>query len=129
MGHVNAAITITNPSDPGRKRTVEGLVDTGASFTVVPRALAVELKLPITGTRRVKTANGEVLLERSQAILQINGESDINPVLVSDTLDRVLIGVITLETLSLTVDPTTGQLNEAEALLFFAAALVASVTG
>ena len=118
MGHVTTKVTITNPDESGRSQHVDALVDTGATFTVIPRRLADELSLPITGQRRVRTANGEAALDSARAIVQINGQSEINPVLVSDTLDRVLIGVITLETLSLTVDPTTGELNEAEALLF-----------
>jgi len=118
MGHVTTEVTLTNPSDSSRSKSVDALVDTGATFTVIPRRLAEELSLPITGQRRVRTANGAVALDSARAIVQINGQSEINPVLVSDTLDRVLIGVITLETLSLTVDPTTGELHESEALLF-----------
>lgn len=93
-------------------------MDTGATFTVVPRSLAVSLQLPITGTRSVHTATGELQLDRGRALVQIDGQSEINPVLISDTLDRVLIGVITLETLSLTVDPTKGELKEADTLLY-----------
>ncbi len=118
MGHVTAQVVISNPSQAELKSAVEALVDTGATFTVVPRALAQELQLPITGKRRVRTAAGDLVLDRARAVIQINGQSEVNPVLVSDSLDRVLIGVITLETLSLAVDPTTGELKDAEALLF-----------
>jgi predicted aspartyl protease len=38
--------------------------------------------------------------------------------LISDTIDRVLIGVVTLENLALTVNPKTGELNEAELLWY-----------
>lgn len=118
MGHVTTQATIANPSDPGLSATVEALVDTGATFTVVPRELAESLRLPITGSGRVRTASGEMRLQRARALIQIDGRSEINPVLISDTLDRVLIGVVTLETLSLTVDPTTGELNEVDLLLY-----------
>ena len=118
MGHVTTEVTLTNPSDSSRSKSVDALVDTGATFTVVPRRLALDLALPVTGRRRVRTPTGEVALDMASAFVQINGQSAVNPVLVSDTLDRVLIGVITLETLSLTVDPTTGELHESEALLF-----------
>ena len=111
-------VTISNPTAAELASTVEALVDTGATFTVVPRALAQELGLPLTGQRRVRTATGEVVLDRARAFVQINGQGEINPVLISDSVDRVLIGVITLETLSLTVDPTTGELSQAETLLF-----------
>jgi predicted aspartyl protease len=41
----------------------------------------------------------------------------VTPLLVSDTLDTMLIGVITLEAMGLAVDPGTGRLRESEVLL------------
>src|SRR5438874_12887662 len=117
MGHVNVRATIANPTDGSRTEEVDAMVDTGATFTVVRRAIANNLQLPITGRGRVRTAAGEMLIDRGRALIQIDGESEINPVYVSDTIEKVLIGVITLESLSLTVDPTTGQLKEAESYL------------
>jgi len=38
-------------------------------------------------------------------------------VLASNELNKVLIGVITLESLGLTVDPMTGELRETEILM------------
>ncbi len=118
MGHVTAEVTISNPADASLQSTVEGLVDTGATLTVVPRALAKDLRLPMTGRRKVRTASGDLELDRGYALVQIDGKTEINPILISDSVDRVLIGVITLETLALTVDPTTGELKEAELLLY-----------
>ncbi len=41
----------------------------------------------------------------------------VTPLLISDTLETVLIGVITLEAMGLAVDPGTGQLKESEVFL------------
>jgi len=117
MGHVYTQVTVSNPSDPDLTLSAEAMLDTGATYTVVPRSVANSLRLPITGKGRVRTATGEVQIERGRALVQINGEAEINPVFISDTVDKILIGVVTLEILALTVDPTTGELNEAE--LFF----------
>jgi clan AA aspartic protease len=117
MGHVYTQVTVSNPSDPDLTLSAEAMVDTGATYTVVPRSVADRLRLPITGKGRVRTATGEVEIDRGRALLQINGLAEINPVFISDSVDKILIGVVTLETLALTVDPTTGELNEAE--LFF----------
>ena len=117
MGHVYVKTTFTNPTDDALTSSVDAMVDTGATFTVVPRALASQLKLPIAGSRTVRTPTGPVNLPMARALVQINGDREINRVLISDTLDKVLIGVITLETFSLTVDPTSGELREAEAYL------------
>lgn len=117
MGHVNVQLTITNPADPALTSTVEALVDTGATMTVIPRPLAEQLRLRVTGRRTVRTATGNIDIDRSAAILQIDGKSELNPIVISDTLDRTLVGVVTLETLELAVDPTTGKLTESETLL------------
>jgi len=118
MGHVVVTITISNPTDASLKSEVEALVDTGATVTVVPRSLADVLKLPVTGRGRVQTATGEIVLDRGGAFIQINGDGALNPVVISDTIDKVLIGVVTLETLALTVNPKTGELKEAELLWY-----------
>ena len=117
MGHVNVQLTISNPSDPALVSTVEALVDTGATLTVVPRSLADQLHLRVTGQRTVRTATGNIEMDRSAAILQIDGKSELNPIVIIDTLDRALVGVVTLEILELAVDPTTGRLTEGETLL------------
>lgn len=118
MGHVIVDLTISNPSDRSLETKVRALVDTGASFTVVPRAMATALQLPVLGKRKVRTANGDIEMDRAVAFIQIAAEGDLSPVLVSDTLDRVLVGVLTLEALALTVDPTTGELHEMEILFY-----------
>ena len=118
MGHVMVQVTISNPVDAGLNAEVEALVDTGATFTVVPKSLANRLNLPISGHREVRTATGPITLDMARAFVQIDGDGEINRVLISDVVERVLIGVITLETLSLTVDPTSGELKEAEAFLY-----------
>lgn len=118
MGHVTTQVTFSNPTDRALTSTVEGLVDTGATLSVLPRSLADSLRLPITGQRRVRTATGEIELDTALVVIQIDGKSETNPVLVSDELTRALIGVVTLETLALSVDPTTGTLSEAETLLY-----------
>jgi clan AA aspartic protease len=118
MGHVFVNVTLSNPTNPELKSTVEAMVDTGATVTVVPRSIAAALHLPVLGTRAVRTATGEIRLDTGGVVIQINGDSAMNPILISDTVDRTLVGVITLETLGLTVDPTTGALKEAELYLY-----------
>lgn len=118
MGHVTVEAKIINPLDETRYRVVPALVDTGATRTVIPAELAEDLRLPVRGRSRVRTATGAVELPLSWAILEIAGKSDVTSILVSGTVDRALIGVVTLEAMGLMVDPTTGQLKETELLLY-----------
>jgi aspartyl protease family protein len=117
MGHVNVRARITHPTDNTLSEEVDAMVDTGATFTSIPRSLANALRLPVTGKTRLRTGTGEIIEDHGRAFVQIDGQSEINRVVISDTLDKVLIGVITLETFSLTVDPSSGQLKESEAYL------------
>lgn len=104
----------------GRKTIrVKALVDTGATFTIIPRNIARKLDLRLTGEKvRVSTAKGYDELDLTHALIEINGRRRILPVLVSRYIDRVLIGVITLEAMQLYVNPLTRKLEEFTALLY-----------
>ncbi len=118
MGHVRVALRVAHPER--REEAVQipnAVVDTGASFTVLPRALARQLGLASLGPLTARTAVGTQTLEQSYAYVELAGKRSVTPVLISDTLDMVLIGVLTLEALALAVDPGTGQLKESEVLL------------
>jgi clan AA aspartic protease len=117
MGHVNVKLKLANPVDHTRNLEATALVDTGATFTTIPRQIFEKLGLTITGKRKVRTATKVETLEESFAAVEIGGDQTVTPVLVSDTLEKVLVGVITLESLALTVNTTTGRLDEAETYL------------
>lgn len=118
MGHVSVRLKLANPVDPkGATIDAIGLVDTGATFTTIPRDLSDKLGLRATGKRKVRTATQFESLEQSFVSVEIDGNLTVSPVLISETLDKILVGVITLEALGLMVDPTTGQLKEAETYL------------
>jgi len=66
-----------------------------------PGGLAKKLGLKPTGKSVVETGAGRLELERSRIWIELEGRGEIVPVLVSDIIDRVLIGVTTLEVLGL----------------------------
>jgi len=103
---------IANPFT-GKNTSVKALVDTGATDTVIPRKVAEELQLPVTGKSVVLTARGPVELNECIGVMEIIGKRRTAPMLISDEINFTLIGVTTLEWLRLEVDPTTGKLNVA----------------
>ncbi|MEZ0247866.1 MAG: aspartyl protease family protein [Thermoproteus sp.] len=119
MGHVWVSVKIGRED---RSAVVEarGLVDTGATLTVVPRELADRLGLRPTGASKVETSGGIIELQRSRAWVEVEGRGEVVPILVSDIIDidKVLIGVTTLEVLGLEVDPAAGKLKERALLLY-----------
>jgi predicted aspartyl protease len=119
MGHVRVPIKIRNPTDDSLSAEVtDALVDTGATWTTIPHSIASALQLREVGPFTVRTATGPQQLVQSYAFVELPlGKSMVAPVLISATLDIVLIGVTTLEALGLAVDPATETLRESEILL------------
>ena len=96
----------------------DALVDTGATLTVIPRRIALDLNLKPTGKSIVETSAGKIELERKRVWIELEGRNEIVPALISDLIDKVLIGVTALEVLGLQVDPLTGKLKEWTLLLY-----------
>ena len=115
MGHVTVKVIIR-----GKEEYVANLlVDTGASFTVLPLKLAEKLlyktpytvKLRLDDGRRV-TAQvyiGEVEIEGRKGPVRILAFPDAHPV----------IGIDTLETLGLKADPITGKIEKTEHYMLY----------
>ncbi|MFZ8794894.1 MAG: hypothetical protein ACO2O2_13575 [Acidilobaceae archaeon] len=116
MGHVRVEAKLANPIT-GEEIKVTALVDTGATFTVIPWRVYEKSNLKIAGRKRVKTFKGYLGLDESFAVVETKGRRGVTPLLVSRELSEVLVGVVTLEILGLAVDPTTGKLRETRILL------------
>jgi clan AA aspartic protease len=117
MDHVEVKVELSNP-EAGTNANEKGLVDAGATLSVLPRKLADVLRLPVTAQSKAMTAGGPVTIQLSEVQIQIGGKTATVRVAISDVVDRVLISVTTLETLGLIVDPITGQLKESHYLLY-----------
>jgi clan AA aspartic protease len=116
MGLVWVDAVIRSPFTD-RAVAVKALVDTGATLTVVPRRVAEELQLPVIGRRRATTAKGLTELDECLGVVEIMGRRAYTHILVSDDVDVVLLGAVTLETLGFEVDPVTGRLKETKTYL------------
>lgn len=117
MGHSWVEVEI---SDWEKKKStkVKALVDTGSTLTILPEKLAKELGIEFTEEAEVRTGGGLIKMKRGKAFVKIKGKEELTPVLISDVIDKVLIGVVILESLGLKVDPLTGALEETSLLLY-----------
>ncbi len=118
MGHVYVDITFTNPGDPALRLESRALVDTGATFSVIPAVQAEALGLEKIGRQAVRTAAGLVEMDMCWAMAQVGNRRGPAVLFISPVVGRVLVGVFTLEGLRLSVDPVSGELRELELLLF-----------
>ena len=116
MGYVWVDVTVKNPAT-NKSALLKALVDIGITYTVIPRKVFEELRLPLRGKRKVRTARGVIELDVCEGVVEIMGKSTLTLMLVSDDLDFALIGITTLELLELKVDPVTRELRESIALL------------
>ena len=111
MGLVRVNTIIRNPFT-GKATTIKAFIDTGVTYSVVPRRVAEELQLPVIGRRRAATAKGVAELDECIGIVEVMGRKAYTHILVSDDIDVALIGAAAPKTLSLEVDPVTGRLKE-----------------
>ncbi len=116
MGIFTHPITIF--SQEGRSETLEGLVDTGAIFTVVPTPILNRMGVYRFRTVPIKLANGHI---EQWPLAQIEAEIDGQrmPIfcLFGSTEAPPLIGAHTLEAFLLMVDPVEQKLVQKEAYL------------
>ncbi len=101
-----------------RSKKVKALVDTGASLSVLPKGLADELGIEAVSEDRVMTGAGQIRISRGRAWIRLEGKESPFDVWLSDIIDKVLIGVVVLETFGFEVDPTTGTIREKPLLLY-----------
>jgi len=116
VGRVWVDAVIGNPFT-GRSVSARAFIDTGATYSVIPRRVFVELQLPVIGRRIVVTARGSVELDECLGVVEVMGRRAYSHILVSEDVDTPLIGTVTLETLGFEVDPITGRLKEAKIFL------------
>ena len=91
--------------------TVEALVDTGSTYTWIPRQLLERLDVRPQFQREFETADGRVV-ERDMATTMVRWNSETMPTLVvfGGNSDAVLLGAYTLEGFALTPDPVNRSL-------------------
>lgn len=97
--------TVTGPT--GRQREVKFLVDSGASYSLLPcevwQALEIEPKRMVTFT----LADGTTVQRQvSECHIALAGQKGHTPVVLGEPGDDdALLGVVTLENLGLVLDP------------------------
>ena len=91
--------------------TVQALVDTGSSYTWVPRRLLDRLDVRPQFQREFETADGRVV-QRDLAVTMVRWDGETMPTLVvfGGNGDAVLLGAYTMEGFSLAPDPVNRRL-------------------
>jgi clan AA aspartic protease len=106
MGMIQTTLRVKNPRDPSRFLEDEFLVDSGATFTVVPKKALLEIGIMPLREEKFTLADGKVITRQiGNAIFEYQGLEGAAPVLFGEKGDSLLLGVFTLEALGLSLDP------------------------
>ena len=104
-------------SDRQRLEPVEALVDTGATYTMLPSSLLRDLGITPIETRTFILADGQsIQRDIGEAVVQIGDRPLTTLVVFADDEAMPLLGAFTLEGFSLAPDPVRQQLVSVTAL-------------
>ena len=115
MGFVEVQMEIANPLDLARKTSLMLLADTGATYSLIPRAVLERI-----GATPIKRAEFEVAdgrhIERDigEVAFFWDGDHAVSRVVFAEEGDTPVLGVTALEELGLQVDPREKQLRPAK---------------
>ncbi|MCK4296404.1 MAG: aspartyl protease family protein [Candidatus Marinimicrobia bacterium] len=116
MGITFIEATVTDPT--GKKEDVRFLVDSGATYTLLPRKVSESIGLE--PRRKISfTLTDGTSIDRSVSECYIslaNGEGH-TPVIIGEEDDEALLGVVTLEILGLVFNPFNRTLQPMKMLL------------
>ncbi len=100
-----------------RFEALEAVVDTGSTFTTVPRNLLERLGVEPSGRERFRIANGESIEnDVGDATVRLAGKQRTTTVVFGEVGEPALLGTVTLEALLLGVDPIQQTLVPIEGL-------------
>lgn len=117
MGTFNVDVQIAHPTGEVFA-TVEALVDTGATYTMMPATLLRSLGIEPHRTSRFETADGRVIeMQVGRARLRLGDQEEVTLVVFGDDGVEPLIGAVALEDFLLAPDPIRGTLVPIAGLL------------
>lgn len=97
---------------------LNALVDTGATYTWVPRPVLERLGISPAFKREFQLADGRIIQrDVAQVIARIDGQSLYTLCIFGDEGSQPLLGVVTLEEFGLGVDPINRRLIPVPGLL------------
>jgi len=106
VGTFTVLATLSNPTHPESRLTLDLLVDTGATWTLLPAGAVARLGLATPRDRTVLLASGDrVVYPMGQVALRLDGEELTTIFLAGPPDCRPLLGAVTLEEFGLAPDP------------------------
>jgi len=118
MGITTVDLEVANPADVTRWASVECMVDSGATYSVIPAQVLDSLGIRAIAEQEFRLANGDRIRRRKGIAAYRYGERVGGAdVIFGEDGDANLLGVLTLEALGFALDPLRRELREMPMLL------------
>lgn len=112
MGMTTIHAKVLNPADISRTAEVEFIIDSGAAYSVIPRAVLESIGIAPHSTRRFYLADGRGIdREMGFALFDYLGERTATSVIFGEEGDVALMGITTIEGFGFTFDPIRRELR------------------
>jgi len=112
MGLTDTRLIVRNPVDRTRSHELKFLVDSGAIYSVIPRNILLELGIVPDGRESFSLAdNTSIEREVGETAFTYRGRTRTSPVMFGEEGDATLLGVMTLESLGLLLDPVKQEVR------------------
>lgn len=118
MGMTLVKLTIKNPQNLSRHIEGKFLIDSGAHYTVLPASMVKKLGLKPSFEQEFSLADGRIMKRAiAGAIVRLEGRELPAPVVLGEKDDSALLGVTTLESFGLMLDPFKRQIYHSRLML------------
>jgi clan AA aspartic protease len=112
MGLTDVRAVVSNPTDRNRARELKFLVDSGAVYSVVPRDILFDIGIVPIEVESFSLADlTQVEREVGEAAFTFRDRTRTSPVMFGEEGDAILLGVMTLESLGLMLDPVKQEVR------------------
>ena len=118
MGITVLKIEVGNPANPEITEKVELLVDSGATYSVIPAGILEKLGIKPLREEEFRLANGKrIVRKKGVAIFKYGKRIGGADVIFGEKGDSNLLGAFTLEALGLALNPLKRELKPIEMIL------------
>lgn len=112
MGLVHVDAIIAHPGHPRKAAKLTFLVDSGAVYSVVPKAVLRRLGVRPHSKKTFTLADGtQITRQVGDVIFKLNGQQGASPVIFGERGDSTLLGTVSLEALGFILDPIRRELR------------------
>lgn len=112
MGLIHVDAIIAHPGNTRKTAKLTFLVDSGAIYSVVPRAVLHKLGVKAHSRRTFTLADGSQITRRvGDASFKFNDQQGASPVIFGEEGDSTLLGTLSLAALGFVLDPIRRELR------------------